>query len=274
MIIGFLGKGGSGKSTLSSAFANYLAEEGHQVLAIDADHNMDLSFNLGGPESMEYIGQGLPDILAHAGVKGYREIFGLKEPPRFSIAPTDPIVGKYSVALPNGVRLMSTGPHTENILYDKSCSHSLVTPLKVLLPFLNLSPKERVVIDEKAGTDSVGTGVTTGFTFAVVVSEPTPHGMKAARQIAELLTFYGTPYALALNKARSDSDIQAFSEAMGRSPDVVFRFHEGLSRIESSGRSDHKDALDALHRMASSVPDDRERRTREKFERNSEFASA
>jgi len=47
MKIAFLGKGGSGKSTLATAAVRHLHSTGRHVLAIDADHNMDLSFNLG-----------------------------------------------------------------------------------------------------------------------------------------------------------------------------------------------------------------------------------
>ena len=46
MRVAFLGKGGSGKSTMATAFVQELRSRGMQVLAIDADHNMDLSYNL------------------------------------------------------------------------------------------------------------------------------------------------------------------------------------------------------------------------------------
>mgnify|MGYP003893631969 CR=1 FL=1 len=47
MKIAFIGKGGSGKSTVSWLATQMLVSEGRKVLAIDADHNMDLVSLLG-----------------------------------------------------------------------------------------------------------------------------------------------------------------------------------------------------------------------------------
>jgi CO dehydrogenase maturation factor len=45
--IAFVGKGGSGKTTLSALFARYLVDQGLAVLAIDADINQHLGQALG-----------------------------------------------------------------------------------------------------------------------------------------------------------------------------------------------------------------------------------
>ncbi|MDT7643954.1 MAG: dehydrogenase maturation factor, partial [Pseudonocardiales bacterium] len=45
--IAFVGKGGSGKTTLAALFTRYLAELDRPVLAIDADINQHLSAALG-----------------------------------------------------------------------------------------------------------------------------------------------------------------------------------------------------------------------------------
>ena len=47
MKIAFVGKGGSGKTTLASLFAAHLAAAGRPVLAIDADINQHLAAALG-----------------------------------------------------------------------------------------------------------------------------------------------------------------------------------------------------------------------------------
>src|SRR5690349_17168603 len=47
MRIAFVGKGGSGKTTVSAVFSRCLAEQGHRVVAIDADINQHLAQALG-----------------------------------------------------------------------------------------------------------------------------------------------------------------------------------------------------------------------------------
>ena len=51
MKIAFVGKGGSGKTTLSALFARHLAATGRPVLAIDADINQHLGVALGLDEA-------------------------------------------------------------------------------------------------------------------------------------------------------------------------------------------------------------------------------
>ena len=47
MKVAFVGKGGSGKTTLSALFARHLAASGAPVVAIDADINQHLGTALG-----------------------------------------------------------------------------------------------------------------------------------------------------------------------------------------------------------------------------------
>ncbi|MEK7636210.1 MAG: AAA family ATPase [Patescibacteria group bacterium] len=271
MIIGFLGKGGSGKSTLSTAFAFYLMAQRARVLAVDADHNMDMSYNFGISESMPYIGQSLEDMLTYLDIKTYRDAFLKDVDPEFSLFPLDPITEKYSVEIGSHMRLMSTGPHTENILYDKSCSHSLVTPLKVYLPFLKLKENEYAVVDEKAGVDGVSTGITTGFTIAVVVAEPTLHGLKTAKQIVSMLDFYGTPYFFALNKSHGKEDEELFFNAFNKLPDMVFAFDHSFSRFSKDNAPAYDSQFKKLIETLATLKDARKERTKEKYIKNNEF---
>ncbi len=274
MIIGFLGKGGSGKSTLSSLYARYLASADCDVLAIDADHNMDFSYNLGLKDEMEqYVGQGLPELLGAINVNGdYREAFFLDQDPRFTFHPNDPFTAQFAIDLEPNLALMVTGPHTAAILFDQSCSHSLITPLKIYLPFLDLGPKQFAIVDEKAGVDGVGTGITTGFDVAVVVSEPTRHGVKAAQQIIKLLEFYSTPYLWVLNKVVNEDEIASAESVMGRKPNAIFGFERpDFSKVQSSQVPPLQELHTAVLAMKDSGPS-RAERSKKKFQRNRSFS--
>ncbi|HEX2289181.1 MAG TPA: AAA family ATPase, partial [Pseudonocardiaceae bacterium] len=66
MRIAFVGKGGSGKTTLSALFTRHLAELGRPVLAVDADINQHLGEALGlEDEQVPPLGGQLPWIKEH-----------------------------------------------------------------------------------------------------------------------------------------------------------------------------------------------------------------
>ncbi len=195
MKIAFLGKGGSGKSTMATAFVRKLRSRGLKVLAIDADHNMDLSYNLGAAPCVflgenpdyikEYVGgqkdctfQGALNMAKNTGVL-------------FTLFPPDSYTSKVSVELENGLRLMTAGPHTDRVRSQEACSHSLAAPLKVYLPLLKLDSSEAVVIDERAGADPVATGILSGVDLAVIVEESTVNSKRVAQQIKKELELAG-----------------------------------------------------------------------------------
>jgi CO dehydrogenase maturation factor len=189
MKIAFLGKGGSGKSTMATAFVKELRARGVRVLAIDADHNMDLSYNLGAEPSL-FLGNDPERIKAHVGTTPTGTYLDALKVARargigFTIAPADEYTARVSVVLDDGLRLITVGPHTDRVRSQEACSHSLAAPLKVYLPLLRLNPNEAVVIDERAGTDPVATGILSGVDLAVIVREPTVSSARVAEQIKD-----------------------------------------------------------------------------------------
>jgi len=208
MVIGFLGKGGSGKSSIATLVNNHLISEGNKVLAVDADHNMDLAYNIVGAESESMIQFGasydeLQELSGYTG-EAYDSYVIKQKEPVYSFSKPDSYSEKYASKLGDNQYLMIAGEHTENILHGQRCSHTLSTPMKVYLPLLDLNEDEYVVVDYLAGSDGVATGVVTGMDFVVVVVEDTPHSVKAAKQITDLLEFFRVPYGHVINKAHGE----------------------------------------------------------------------
>ncbi|MBP9711366.1 MAG: AAA family ATPase [Candidatus Pacebacteria bacterium] len=204
MIIAFLGKGGSGKSTMATAMVNYLLTQGKKVLAIDADHNMDLSYNLGA-EPKIFLGTDPSAIKRHVGVSDTDTFaktltYAQEHNAIFSINPADSFTEGITTQVSPTLRLMTAGPHTDIVRSGEHCSHSLAAPLKVYLPLLKLAQNEAVVIDERAGTDPVATGILKGVDLAVIVREGTVNSTRVADQIAHELELAQVPHLTVDNK--------------------------------------------------------------------------
>ena len=108
MKVAVAGKGGSGKTTIAGTLARALAQQGRQVVAIDADPNPNLAVNLG--LDMEATAQmtTVPHSLAHHShdAEG-RYSVGLVVTP-------EQIVRDYGTPAPDGVTLLMVGrvePH-------------------------------------------------------------------------------------------------------------------------------------------------------------------
>lgn len=308
MIIGFLGKGGSGKSTLASLYTNFLLSKNKSVLAIDADHNMDFSYNLGvagdTEETFPYFGStGTAFLLKHFGydedghisgssVSGtsapnsariYSDLFRQKKVPSFSInkESMDLFSNKFGKRIRENLLCMSSGPHDEVILHGNKCSHSLGTPLKVYLPLLELSSDEHVVVDMIASNDAAATSIPTGFTFAIISVEPTPHSIKAAKQIHDTLEFFNVPHGYVLNKSRDiEKDIQMVKDQLGQEPISIIPLCVDIS--SPSFHTDHKnltpellESMNTIYKHVQSYveknSDQRKIRSSDKMTRNKHY---
>jgi CO dehydrogenase nickel-insertion accessory protein CooC1 len=234
---------------------------------------MDFKYNLGHENEMNYIGQSLGDVFEAMNIKNTKEVINLEDEFVFSISPLDKLTEKYSVQMPDeNLRLMVAGPHTKEMMDGLQCSHGLTVPLKAYLPFLKMSDGEYCVVDEKAGTDGVGTGITTGWNAAVVVAEATPHGVKSAKQIISMLKFYNTPYAVIINKVRDMGELEKYKSEFNFSTILDFSFD--MNAYDLKLADEYKNKFYILKSWLDKLSDDRKERTRVRVERQIEASKA
>jgi CO dehydrogenase maturation factor len=239
MIIGFLGKGGSGKSTLATKVVEFLSkDQKNTILAIDADYNMDLLHNLSPDIDIDYLGDNAKFLMKK--VLNFDEktlyadmVLDDDNIMRFTLNPLDEFTKKYSKKISENTYLMAVGPHSENVLNDKMCSHGLSALLKAYLPLLKINDDEYVIVDEKAGVDSVGTGIPTGFDMSIIVVEATLYGIKAAKQISNLLrNHYHIPFAYIVNKVKNDTDLDYIKKELSDGDIIDYiHFTENIDNI-------------------------------------------
>lgn len=173
MKIAFVGKGGSGKTTLSSLFTRHLAANEAHVVAVDADINQHLGAALGLDDqeaaALPAMGAHLPLIKKYLRGSNPRiasvETMIKTTPPGegsrlLRVREDNPIYDACArtVRLDDGeIRLMATGPFTESDL-GVACYHSKVGAVELCLNHLVDGPDDYVVVDMTAGSDSFASG--------------------------------------------------------------------------------------------------------------------
>lgn len=226
MKIAFVGKGGSGKTTLASLFARYLASGNFPVLAIDADINQHLGIMLGMPEreAAAVPPMGIQVARIKEYLRGTNPYISSSEtmvkttPPGpgsrlLTVAEANPIYEHFERPV-DGVRLMATGPFTEEDLGVK-CYHSKVGAVELFLNHLIDGKGEYVLVDMTAGADTFASGMFTKFDVTFLVLEPTIHSVSVFRQYLQYAEGYGVQIYAIGNKVENDDDVRFLKEHAG-----------------------------------------------------------
>ena len=215
MRVAFVGKGGSGKTTLAALFARHLAATGAgPLLAIDADINQHLAAALGATGQPPALGAHLPAIKdylrgSNPRIDGAASMIKTTPPGRGSrlltVAGPNPVYDA-TVREAGGVRLAVTGPFAAEDL-GVSCYHSKVGAVELLLNHLVDGPGEYVVVDMTAGADSFASGLFTRFDATFLVCEPTLRSVGVYRQYVGHAAGFGVPVHVVGNKVEDAADV-------------------------------------------------------------------
>lgn len=265
MKIAFVGKGGSGKTTLSSLFIRHLAAAHAPVIAVDADINQHLGAALGLDEAES---AGLPAMGAQLPlIKDY--LRGTN--PRIASAETmikttppgegsrllrvdedNPVYDACARTVQLGddaaVRLMATGPFTDSDL-GVACYHSKVGAVELCLNHLVDGPREYVVVDMTAGSDSFASGMFTRFDMTFLIAEPTRKGVSVYRQYKEYARDFGIGLKVVGNKVHGADDLDFLRAEVG--DDLLTTVgHSDWVRAMEKGRPPRFELLEEANRQA------------------------
>jgi CO dehydrogenase maturation factor len=233
MKIAFVGKGGSGKTTLSALFSRYLASHELPILAIDADINQHMAVALGMSEG---VASAIPPMgLEINRIKEYLRgdnarihsngVMAKTTPPGegsrlLTLAEKNPIYDHFE-RQNEGIRIMATGPFNEDDL-GLHCYHSKVGAVELFLNHLIDKQGEYIVVDMTAGADSFASGMFTKFDMTFLVAEPTVKGLSVYRQYKEYAKDYGVKLAVIGNKVEGQDDLDFLREQVGDDLLVTF----------------------------------------------------
>lgn len=202
------GKGGSGKSTVSSLLAKSMAVKGFDVLVIDTDEsNYGLHRQLG----MELPGDFMNFFGGKRGMFGERRAASNNEDVKkrgrepvnlfdkrwgFSDLPEEYLTTK------NGIKLLAIGKIHD---FGEGCACPMGVLAKNLLDNLDVTAEEVVIVDTDAGVEHFGRGVEQGCDAILAVVEPSYESLKLAGKINGMAKEIGKKIYFVLNKVDGDN---------------------------------------------------------------------
>jgi CO dehydrogenase maturation factor len=245
--IAFVGKGGSGKTTLSALFARHLAASGAPVVAIDADINQHMGVALGMTEdaaaAVPALGEHLDEIKdflrgTNPRISSTAAMVKTTPPGRGSRLLRllgDDLLHDRLACDAGAVRFMATGPFSEDDL-GVACYHSKVGAAELYLNHLVDLPGEYVVVDMTAGADSFASGLFTRFDITFLVAEPTRKGVSVYRQYRDHAAGYDITLAVVGNKVTAPADVAYLRTEVGN--DLLACFGQsGFVRAQEQGHA-------------------------------------
>jgi len=179
--IAVTGKGGVGKTTLAGGLARLLADEGYNVIAVDADPDANLASSLGISE------EEMTGVVPIADMKELiAERTGSKPGTFGTYFKMNPRVDDLPEALSRvhkGVRLLVMGTVKEG---GGGCVCPESVMLKALLQHLLLARDDVVILDMEAGLEHLGRGTAGAVDAMIVVIEPGMRSVQTANTIRRL----------------------------------------------------------------------------------------
>ena len=233
MKIAISGRGGVGKTTLCALLAETYAQQGRDVLAVDADPTPSLAEALAVPDatlsSLRPISEMDELIEERTGAKpGASGVF-------FTLNPrVDDLPDRFSI-VQRGVRLLEMGRVGSG---GAGCICPESAMLRTLFTHLLFRQDDVLLLDMYAGVEHLGRATVDFVDAMLIVVNPTRRSFTAADQIEKMGRDIGlTRIWLVGNRVRNDEDL-AFLEEQATGARLLGHLPDDPSAIEADRRGE------------------------------------
>ena len=244
MKIAITGKGGVGKTTLSSTLARLYADEGRTVLAADVDPDANLGLALG--LTQEEVDEIIPIsrmrtlVEERTGATAANKFFKLNP----YVADIPEIYAKEI----NGVKLLVMGTVDVG---GSGCVCPEHVMLKAILSSLTYRKNDVVIMDMEAGLEHLARGTAANMDQFIVVIEPGARSVQTYRNVKRLASDLGVKTVrVVANKVRNDDD-EAYIRSVIPEEDLLGCIHYNQDVIEADrqGKSPYDFSADAIEEI-------------------------
>lgn len=204
------GKGGVGKTTICAVWAQLFAEDGFDVIAVDADPDTNLCNAFGiapelRPEPLIRMKQLIAERTG-TGKEAVGAYFRLN--PKISDLPE-----KYCLKIPEcSLKLLILGAISQA---GAGCACSAGAFLKAMLTHTILQRQEAVLVDLDAGVEFMGRASVQGIDALVVVIEPGSRSIETALNITRMAQKLGVKHVAGIvNKVTSPQQIETIKSQL------------------------------------------------------------
>jgi len=236
------GKGGCGKSTITTLLAKEIAGRGRKVLVIDTDES-----NIG-----------LHNLLGIAKPNDFMNYFGgkkiliektktLKDTWKIDDLPRDYVSEK------GNIKLLSMGKIYE---FGEGCACPINVLSSRFLEVLELGNREFLIADTDAGIEHFGRGLERGVDILLAVVDPSQESILLARKISKLGDQVGKPVYCILNKVNHETQM-FLSESLGNAK-IISAIPENKEIFISGLKGEELDlSLEGVKKIADKVLDEK-----------------
>ncbi|MBU4439959.1 MAG: P-loop NTPase [Acetobacterium sp.] len=198
MRIAICGKGGCGKSTITTLLAKALANKNKEVLIIDSDEsNYGLHAQLGMEMPKGFTGYfgGKEKVLNNMMLSKFSHQFFHEQ---WTIA--DIPEGYFSEK--GSIKLMVSGKINQA---NEGCSCAMGTVIGQFIANLQLDENQVTLIDMEAGVEHFGRSIDNGVDVILMIVDPSFESLRLSKKIADLAISIEKPIYYVLNKTTDEN---------------------------------------------------------------------